>query len=82
MENLEKLGVDVTSVDLMPITHLVFGIKSGVQFCVDTPLTIQDFAKLWNSHGKEIKILTSTDTFAYVNKRSVDFFHASHIVQD
>lgn len=77
MENLEKLCIDMTSVDLKPITHLIFGVKNGAQFCVDTPLTIPDFMKLWDSHGKEIKILTGINTFTYVNKRSVDFFHIS-----
>lgn len=82
MENLEKLGIDVRSVELKPITHLIFGMKNGTQFCVDTPLTIPDFVKLWDSHGKEIKILTGIDMFTQVNKRNVDFFQASPITKN
>ena len=79
MSNLETLNVNTTDIPFTPLTHIMFIMKNGAQFDVDTPLSSADFTKIWDAKKNKVKIITGNDTFAYINKRRVDCFRVFQI---
>ena len=50
-------------------------MKNGAQIGVGTPLTVSAFTEIWNTRKRKIKVITGKDSYAYINKRRVDFYH-------
>lgn len=75
MASLEELNVNLDDVSFEPITNIVFIMKNGAQIGVGTPLTVSAFTEIWNTHKRKIKVITGKDSYAYINKRRVDFYH-------
>lgn len=79
MEDLKQLGVDLSDVSFAPKTNIVCIMRSGAKIHIVTPLTVSDFASLWNSRKRRIKIITGKDGFATIDKKRVDFYHVCPI---
>lgn len=75
MASLDKMDVDLNDISFEPITNIVFIMKNGSQIGVGTPLTVSAFIELWNARKNKIKLITGKDSYAYFNKRRVDFYH-------
>ncbi len=77
---MNNVTIDSTSTDvkdlMKPVTNVVFIMKSGAQIGISTPLSIEDFAELYNKFGSKVKVITSAKSYAVINKRNVDFYHA------
>lgn len=78
MPSLEEMNVDISDVSFKPVTEIAF-IMKGAQAVIGTPLSIADFTELWNSKKRKLKIPTGKDSYAYIVKRPVDFYHISPI---
>ena len=78
MAILEEMNVDLDDVSFKPITEIAL-IARGAQIVIGTPLSIADFTELWNSKRKKLKIPTGKDSYAYIVKAHVDFYHISPI---
>lgn len=78
MATLEDMNVDLSDVSFKPITEIAL-IAKGAQIVIDTPLAISDFTELWNSKKRKLKIPTGKDSYVYIVKRRVDFYHISPI---
>ncbi len=78
MPSLEEMNVDISDVSFKPFTEIAF-IMKGAQAVIGTPLSIADFTELWNSKKRKLKIPTGKDSYAYIVKRRVDFYHISPI---
>ena len=75
MASLEEMNVDLDGISFEPITNIVFIMKNGAQIGVGTPLTVAAFTELWNTPKRKIKVITGKGSYAYINKRHVDFYH-------
>lgn len=75
---LEEMNVNVDDVSFKPITEVAL-ITKGAQIVIGTPLSIADFTALWNSRRRKLKVPTGKDSYAYIVKRRVDFYHISPI---
>ncbi len=75
MASLEELNVNLDDVSFEPITNVVFIMKNGAQIGVGTPLTVSAFTEIWNARKRKLKVITGKDSYAYINKRRVDFYH-------
>ncbi len=78
MATLEEMNVDLDDVPFKPITEIAL-ISRGAQIVIGTPLSIADFPELWNSKRRKLKVPTGKDSYAYIVKRRVDFYHISPI---
>ncbi len=78
MATLEDMNVDLSDVSFKPITEIAL-IAKGAQIVIGTPLTISDFTELWNSNNGKLKIPPGNDSYVYIVKRRVDFYHISPI---
>ena len=79
MATLEEMNVDLEDISFEPITQISLVMRNGKQVYIGTPLSIMGFTKLWNSHKKIIKVVTGRESYAYINKKCVDFYHACPI---
>lgn len=82
MESLENMNINIDDIPLEPVTHILFFMKNGLQAGIETPLAVGDFAQIWNTRKRRIKIITGNRSYAYVDKKCVEFYHASPIVKD
>ncbi len=74
MVSLEELNVSLGGISLESKTNIVLIMESGVERFVNTPLSISDFTKLWESHKKIIKLPTGkADGYVCIKKKHVDF---------
>lgn len=78
MPTLEEMNVDLEDISFKPVTEIAF-IMKGAQAVIGTPLSITDFTELWNSKKRKLKIPTGKDSYAYIVKKRVDFYHISPI---
>ncbi len=78
MATLEDMNVDLSDVSFKPITEIAL-IAKGAQIVIGTPLAISDFTELWNSKKRKLKIPTGKDSYVYIVKRRVDFYHISPV---
>lgn len=78
MPTLEEMNVDLDDVSFQPITEIAL-IMRGAHITIGTSLSVADFTELWNSKKRKLKVPTGKDTYAYIVKRRVDFYHIAPI---
>ena len=75
MITLEDLTIKIDGLLFKPQTKITFNLKNGTQTSHVTPLSTEDFTKIWETKKNRIKIITGQNSYALVIKREVVFYY-------